>query len=264
MTQQLNYIGVFLTFKCRMGCSYCINRHGAFAPRKEITFVEWMRILGPVATREDLPITLQGGEPFEYEAIYELMYQLHRAGKKMDILTNGDFDVDKFIFLTTPAMFERKAPYASIRFSYHYNSIGAELVQKVEKLQDKGYSVGIWGLDHPWMAERNVLMAAMCRRYKIDWRMKEFLDERHGTYKYPEYMKGDIESCLCKSSEMLFAPDGQIHRCHRDLYAGVNPQDKFIEGFRLCVAPRCNNCDVKMKTNRLQQGGHCSVEIKKI
>ena len=259
---QLNYIGVFLTFACRMGCSYCINHHGEFTPRKEISYLEWMKILRCIRTREDLPISLQGGEPTQYEGFYELVYQLHRAGKKIDLLTNGDFDVDKFIFLTTPEMFRRDAPYASIRFSYHYNSVGRELIPKVERLQDKGYSVGIWGMDHPDMFDRNKNMAAMCRRYGIDWRMKEYLDETHGTYKYPEYMKGGIESCLCKSSEMLFAPDGQIHRCHRDLYAGIDPQDKFIGGFRLCVAPRCNSCDVKEKTNRLQQGGHCSVEIK--
>jgi len=58
-----NYIGVFLTFKCKLGCTYCINRAGTLVPREEISPDAWMKILKPLATREDLPITLQGGEP---------------------------------------------------------------------------------------------------------------------------------------------------------------------------------------------------------
>lgn len=257
-----NYIGVFLTFRCSLGCSYCINRAGTLAPRKEIGVDEWMRILRPLKTREDLPITLQGGEPTEYPGFYELATRLHEAGKKIDLLTNGEFDVNEFMRMTVPQMFQRRAPYASIRFSFHQKTDEILLMWKVMKLQSAGYSVGIWGLDHPSMKERNKKVAGYCAEMGLDFRMKEFLDETHGTYKYPEYMTGKIARCMCKSSEMLFAPDGKLHRCHRDLYEGRNPGCSPLDAFVLCLHPRCNNCDTKIKTNRLQQAGHCSVEIK--
>ncbi|MDD3663490.1 MAG: radical SAM protein, partial [Candidatus Pacebacteria bacterium] len=92
-----NYIGVFLTFRCSLGCSYCINRAGTLAPRKEIGVDEWMRILRPLKTREDLTITLQGGEPTEYPGFYELATRLVESGKKIDLLTNGEFDVNEFM-----------------------------------------------------------------------------------------------------------------------------------------------------------------------
>jgi hypothetical protein len=114
------------------------------------------------------------------------------------------------------------------------------------------------------MKERNAKVAGYCAEMGLDFRMKEFLDETHGTYKYPEYMTGKIARCMCKSSEMLFAPDGNIHRCHRDLYEGRNPGCSPLNEFLLCLHPRCNNCDTKRKFNRLQQAGHCSVEIKEV
>jgi len=263
-----NYIGVILTFKCRLGCTYCINRAGTLVPRKEITVDEWMKILSPLQTREDLPITLQGGEPTEYPGFYELATRLHEAGKKVDLLTNGEFDVNEFMRMTVPQMFRRSAPYASIRFSFHANTDETLLMWKVMKLQIAGYSVGIWGLDHPSMKERNAKVAGYCKEMGIDFRMKEYLDETHGTYKYPEGIRGSIleHDVLCHPSELLFAPDGKLHPCHHFLYAGGAEVSKGQE-LAPVVCPDfglCNPCDVKLKTNRLQEGGHCSVRIEKL
>lgn len=260
-----NYIGVFLTFRCSLGCSYCINRAGTLAPRKEIGVDEWMRILRPLKTREDLPITLQGGEPTEYPGFYELATRLVESGKKIDLLTNGEFDVNEFMRMTVPQMFQRRAPYASIRFSFHANTDETLLMWKVMKLQSAGYSVGIWGLDHPSMKERNAKVAGYCAEMGLDFRMKEYLDETHGTYKYPDAVTGKKGiRVMCHPSEMLFAPDGVQHPCHYFLYTdgpvlrtSMAPVCCFMYG---C----CNPCDVKLKTNRLQEGGHCSVRIEKL
>lgn len=262
-----NYIGVFLTFKCKLGCTYCINRAGTLVPRKEITVDEWMKILSPIATREDLPISLQGGEPTEYPGFYELATRLHEAGKKVDLLTNGEFDVNEFMRQTVPQMFRRDAPYASIRFSFHQKTDEVLLVWKVMKLQSAGYSVGIWGLDHPSMKERNARMADWCGQIGLDFRMKEYLDETHGTYKYPDAVTGWKEITVkCTPSEMLFAPDGKRFPCHGLLYADMWPGEKpaDAESIRCTEYGLCNPCDVKLKTNRLQEGGHCSVRIEKL
>jgi hypothetical protein len=262
-----NYIGVFLTFKCKLGCTYCINRAGTLVPREEISPDAWMEILKPLATREDLPISLQGGEPTEYPGFYELATRLHEAGKKVDLLTNGEFDVNEFIRNTVPQMFQRSAPYASIRFSFHQKTDEILLMWKVMKLQSAGYSVGIWGLDHPSMKERNAKVAGYCAEMGLDFRMKEYLDETHGTYKYPDAITGRKGIRVrCHPSEMLFAPDGKLFPCHGLLYANKWPGER-PRGAEFVVCDQygcCNPCDVKLKTNRLQESGHCSVRIEKL
>lgn len=266
LCKNINYIGVFLTFDCNMRCGYCINRFTNLAIRKEISAKKWLSILGEVPTREDLPITLQGGEPTQYPEFYELVNRLYKAEKKIDILTNGMFDVNEFCNKTDPAMFKRKAPYASIRFSYHETTPLQKLIATVFHLQEEGYSVGVWGLNHPSMRTKNFMARAQCRLLGIDFRLKEYLDETHGTYKYPDAITGlKNKLVMCKPSEKLYSPDGKLFPCHGLLYADNVKQYHPVGDIGLCSQyGRCNPCDVKLKTNRLQQKGHCSVEIMEV
>jgi len=262
----LNYIGVFLTFKCRLGCEYCINRFGGLKARQELAPSEWMEVLKGVQTREDLPITLQGGEPTEYVGFYDLVMRLHQKGHRIDLLTNGAFDLDEFLANTTPEMFKRKAPYASIRFSFHKNTDEFCLTTKAHILQNRGYSVGIWGLGHPDMKKRNAKVAWQCREFGLDYREKEYLDEKHGTYKYPDAITGLKKIMVrCYPSEMLFAPNGEQYPCHHFLYRGDDSSALCLNDYVMCSHyGLCNPCDIKLKTNRLQESGHCSVRIEKV
>ena len=267
-----NYIGAFLSFRCNMNCSYCINRQGKFKCPPEMPGKDWIAGLSRIATREDLPITLQGGEPTIHKDFYIIANELHKAGKHLDVLTNGEFDENLFMQKINRTVFQRKAKYACIRFSYHDKTNPLKLALKVFKLKDNGYSVGIWGLNHPDMIQKNREMKVLCQSYGIDYREKEYLDDTHGTYKYPTAVIGKKQKKVvqCRTSELLIAPDGGIFRCHSDLYAGINPiagilnENLAIESiWRPCKRyGLCNSCDVKLKTNRLQEFGHTSVEIK--
>jgi sulfatase maturation enzyme AslB (radical SAM superfamily) len=261
-----NYIGAFLTLKCNLHCPYCINHFGEFLNRKEMTGDQWISALQRIETREDLPITLQGGEPTIYRDFYEVASGL--VGQKMDLLTNGNFSIRKFIDYIDPLIFNRKSPYANIRFSYHKDINDVYLFDKLSRMKKLGYSVGVWAFD----INDNTTMKEYCNESGVEMRIKQFLSDKHGTYKYPDAINGIKRKCECKPSELLIAPDGLLYRCHADLYAGVNsyahildeditlPTD-FLPCDRYCL---CNTCDVKLKTNRLQQGGHCSVEVRNV
>jgi len=261
-----NYLGVFLTMKCQLGCSYCINNFGTTKVWKELSGEDWIKGLSRIQTREDLPITLQGGEPTIHKDFYRIARGIHL--QKKDLLTNGIFDFGKFTTWIHPDSFKREnSPYASIRFSYHKSIDARSLAQKVFELQKLNYSVGIWGLS----CNDNSEMRSICYGFGIDYREKEYLDETHGEYKYPDaILKKERKHVKCKPSEMLIAPDGSIYRCHSDLYSGRNQQghilDKNVElatDFISCDNyGYCNPCDVKLKTNRFQEMGHTSVEIK--
>jgi hypothetical protein len=163
---------------------------------------------------------------------------------------------------------KRKAPYASIRVSFHPATMSlTDTINRVRVLKNKGYSVGVWIVDHPDDAlvpfyQKSFITAG------IDCRLKEYLDgKNHGTYKYMELQgKQDV---LCRPSELLIAPDGSMFRCHGDLYGNRSPYAHVLDAkvelydtYRPCVVVACNSCDIKVKTDRFQVDGHCAVEIK--
>jgi len=273
-----NYIGVFLTLRCNFGCSYCINRHGKLEKVDELSTQSWINGLSRIETRPDLPITLQGGEPTLHPGIWEIANALWRQDTPLDLLTNGQFNITKFMNKVSPEVFKREAKYASIRFSFHPHSHDAHsLAIKVYLLQKEGYSVGIWGLNHPSNKNQNRLMKKICGNLGIDFRIKEFLGnyngKMYGEYKYKEACNG-LQSISkkveCKTTELLVAPTGYIFRCHSDLYSNMSPighiLDEEIKGigeWKPCSKfGACNPCDIKIKNNRFQEMGHTSVEIK--
>ena len=264
-----NYIAAFLTLRCNLNCGYCINRQGDFSIPQEMNASDWVTGLSRFETRQDLPITIQGGEPTVYQGFYKVANGLHFQHRKyLDLLTNGMFDVRDFCSQIPSSIFKRSARYASIRFSYHSKMSPIALAMKVWELQNRDYEVGIWGLDNNY--SQNKAMAHLCTCLNLDFREKEFLSNESGTYKYPKAVGQKVGSRVwCKSSEILIGPSGHLFKCHADLYANRNwyghildEEVKFLEFSECNNYGHCNPCDVKLKTNRLQESGYCAVEIK--
>ena len=271
-----NYIAAFLTLACNLNCSYCINRYGSDGfVKKRLTGQEWVRGLNRIISRDDLPLTLQGGEPSLHKDFIYLINNL-KPELHIDILTNLQFDIEEFTRKVDPKRLKRDAPYASIRVSYHPEQMDlAPLVEKVLRMQDAGFSIGIWGVLHP--SQEDIVRKAQedCKARGIDFRFKEFLGEyegvMYGTFKYEgACAKTFEETVLCKTTELIMGSDGSVYKCHSDLYEGREPVGNIIDPafelediYRVCNAfGRCNPCDIKVKTNRFQQFGHTSVDIK--
>jgi MoaA/NifB/PqqE/SkfB family radical SAM enzyme len=272
-----NYLAVFLTLACNLRCSYCINRFETGRLEKNrLSGEDWVRGLNRIVSRDDLPLSLQGGEPSLHPDFYYILNNIRRD-LNIDLLTNLQFDIEKFIRNVDPDRIKRNAPYASIRVSYHPETMQLEpLVEKVLRLQNAGYSIGIWGVLHP-RQERAVLAAQEYAKGRgIDFRTKEFLGEyegkMYGTFKYEGACDRTFEErVLCRTTELIIGPSGGIYRCHSDLYEQRQPVGSIMDPgyqiddtFRPCeVFGHCNPCDVKVKTNRFQVFGHTSVEIRR-
>lgn len=274
-----NYIACFLTLDCNFNCDYCINWFNGTKKHKEtgISGKEWVEGLNRLDCPDDLPITIQGGEPAMHPDFIWIIKNI-RMGLNVDILTNLSFNVEEFIKSVNPLRLRREAPYPSIRVSYHPSHADLDvLMAKVLKMQHAGFSIGIFGILHPDF-EENILKAQQrCIKAGIDFRTKEFLGEFRGrlcgTYLYPEAIGGSRQkSCFCRTSELIIGPEGNIYRCHHDLYEDspaignlLDPNFEIIDIFRECSRfGECNPCDMKVKTDRFQVYGYTAVEIKDI
>ena len=275
LPEHFNYVGIFLTFACNLQCSFCLNRQRETRPKyKHLSAKQWGMAVNRLQLRPDLPVTLQGGEPTLHKEFFKIIKNI-RKDINIDLLTNSMFNIDEFIKNIPPERMRRDSPYASIRISYHPEQMELdELIPKVKKLLSYGYSVGVWIVDHPRDTQWIHLAQAVMQREGIDCRLKEFLgfhgNKFYGTYKYPKAVSGKKKRCLCKPSELIIAPDGSMHRCHYDLYSNkeayahiLDNNIKVLDTYTKCdYMGMCNSCDIKLKTNRFQQFGHCSVEIK--
>ncbi|MCU0666181.1 MAG: radical SAM protein [Candidatus Omnitrophica bacterium] len=271
-----NYIGVFLTFACNLKCSYCINNfEGNLKKRKMISGKDWVELLNRIQSRADLPVSLQGGEPSLHPDFIYIINHL-KPGLTIDILTNLQFDADDFAKKVNPNRVKRQAPYASIRVSYHPETMDFnKTASKVLALQDKGFSIGVWSVLHPKYKKQILSSQEKAKKMGIDFRLKDFLGEyrgkMHGQYKYPGcFDLNNPKDVLCKSTEFLIDPKADIFRCHHDVYQDFKPIGSLYDGgfvledkYRKCgMFGFCNPCDVKIKTNRFQEFGHTSVDIK--
>ena len=278
LPQHFNYVAVFLSFACMLRCSYCINHHGGDLVKKRwMSGEDWIRGLNRLHTR-GIALTLQGGEPTVHKNFYEIIAGINNQ-LPIDLLTNLELDPDEFMRRIPKDRIKRDAPYASIRVSYHKDQQDpVKLLNRVKYLQDHGYSVGVWVVDHPDYLEHTREVQAMAKGMGIDFRLKEFLGPHqginYGTMRYPNAVNAkELRSCDCRTSELLIDPGGYIYRCHSDLYANrlsighildVDPPASLGAWMPCQVYGKCNSCDIKVKNNRFQQFGHSSVEIKNI
>lgn len=276
LPQGFNYVACFLTLECQLKCPYCINHHGNdLYHRKRMSGVQWIEAINRLDLPADIPVTLQGGEPTLHQDFYDIINGI-KPETNIDLLTNLQIEFFDFCRLIEPSRLKRKSPYASIRVSWHIGQNDTkDTLENVKKLQDFGYSIGIWAVTHPDYTERIAEAHVAAKEMGIDFRLKEFLgphkSKNYGTLKYPDATNGKIKSCECKTSELLIDPAGYVFRCHSDLYGNRYPighifdDDLKLGEWRPCgVYGLCNSCDVKIKTNRLQQGGYTAVEIKNI
>lgn len=224
-----------------------------------------------------VPLTIGGGEPTVRKDFYDLLDALDPS-IGIDLLTNCQFDVETFIHRVSPARFSSTSnpAYKAIRVSYHpMNMDAANTIKKVQRLQEAGFSIGIFGISHPLNMTANIEMSELARKSQVYFFIKDFLGTHEGQlfgfYKYPEALSGKKENVLCKTTELLIGPEGSIYRCHRDLYCAENPVASIVDPdlqlvseYRPCsVFGECNACDVKWKVNRFLSMGRCSVDIQR-
>jgi len=170
LPKRYNYAEAYLTLRCNLGCAYCINAMSGkiVRERNELTSSQWAEGLNRIDFG-DVPLTFGGGEPTLYRHFFSLFEQLN-SHIRIDLLTNLEFDIKTFIQLLRPEKFNNSynPAYKSIRVSFHAEKMDPHrLIDKTERLQEAGFTVGLFGLNHPRNVEDNMIMAELARERKI-------------------------------------------------------------------------------------------------
>jgi MoaA/NifB/PqqE/SkfB family radical SAM enzyme len=236
---------------------------------------QWINCLNKLSINPDVPITIGGGEPTQHKDFYKIIKAIEHP---IDLLTNLEFDIIKFVYNVDPAKMysQDNDAYKSIRVSFHPEFMDVEeTIAKAVALQDAGFNIGILPINHPENTESNLKLCEEGRKNKIYVFIKDFLGEYKGQmvghYKYPNGLTGgQFVDVKCRTQELLISPNGNIFKCHRDLYVNENPVCNLMDNpeikyeYRDCNKfGHCNPCDLKLKVNRFLQMGSCSVEVKK-
>jgi sulfatase maturation enzyme AslB (radical SAM superfamily) len=274
---EYEYVGVFLTLRCNFKCKYCINEKSGrlVRARQELSTDEWITCLNKLSINPDVPITIGGGEPTQHRDFYKIISKIDHP---IDLLTNLEFDIIKFIHNVDPVKMYSSTndAYKSIRVSFHPEFMEIdETIAKCVDLQKAGFNIGILPINHPENTESNLQLCEEGRKNQIYVFIKDFLGEYKGQmvghYKYPDGLIGNQHIRVdCRTQELLISPNGNIFRCHRDLYVNNNPIYNLMDNpeieykYRWCDKfGHCNPCDLKLKVNRFLQMGSCSVDIQK-
>lgn len=249
-----NYIGAFLTLRCNFKCSYCIN--WKFHSFQEMSGNEWIFAIN--RTETSLPFTLQGGEPTLHRDFYKI---LNGINKKVHLLTNLSFNVEKFIGEVPIDVFDYSRSFAPIRVSYHGETHSiTKLIKEIEQLRENGFRIGLYIVENPVNFETIELL----KQWNIDWldfQTKPLLSNI-------PIMDSLSKVAGCRTKELLISSDGNIYKCHRDLYKGklsignICTIEEMEYCHRVCNrANECHPCDLKLKRDRFGNEGYRSVEI---
>ncbi len=280
---EYDYVGIYLTDKCFLKCPYCITSHhgSSFLGKKDAVHLSaeaWVRGMNRLLLPKDVPISLQGGEPFLYKGIWEILGQVEH---KVDIMTALPpfLTREHFLKLKTLAWNQRQAPYPTIRVSFHKGQNDfKELVERIAGLNDI-LSIGLYYLTHPSVSQEEIgWMKTYAKDKGVELRAKDFLGlydgKMYGALKYPGAVDGKRQGIMvhCKNTVVPVAPDGMIYLCHSDLYFNrreralgniIDEQFEFPTGHLPCPHfGLCSECDVKIKNNHYQQFGYTSVDIR--
>ncbi len=278
---ETDYIGVYLTNRCFLSCSYCITNYNEqfinIKAFRELEPEEWIEALNRLDLPEGIPLTLQGGEPFIYKGIWDI---LENVRHKMDILTALPPQVtpQRLAVLKTLQWNQRPSPYPTIRVSYHKGQTDfKKQIDRIKELQ-KLVSIGIYHIDHPGYPQEIAAIGEYAKSQGVEFRTKEFLGKWNGknylNYKYPDACEGRVlrANVKCKNTVFPVGPDGSVYRCHADLYSRrqemilgnlLDPDLTLEHRHRNCAFyGTCIPCDVKVKNNHLQKFGYTSVDIR--
>jgi sulfatase maturation enzyme AslB (radical SAM superfamily) len=293
--KEFNYISAFLTFRCNLRCKYCLNTFEKDFSRKreELSGEQWINALNRLET--EIPITFSGGEPFVHRDFVEIIKNL-KPELGIDILTNlysssKDYKktLERFIKEINPERINRNVPYHNIRVSYHSEQMTNPelLIENIKKLQNRSFRVGVYAVNSPYPqdAARITQMQFLCLNEGVDFRIKDFVglfeegdrfgrpfSVLYGDYsKYPDSIfQEKTKEVVCRTPELLIGPNGDVYKCHRDLYSQESPIGNIISPdfmaeykFRKCDKyGNCHPCDVKGKTSHKQEIGYTAVTIR--
>ncbi len=255
---------VFLTFSCTLNCSWCIQGDIDRKSYKEVDYTKWIELF--TNNQFGNRLGLIGGEPTIYKGFKEIVEALHEK-YLITVTTNlksklfedmGEFvnwaadkrvrwnlsfhpsgiGVDKFIEMTKTMRVN----------GLWVDQVASVMTEEIKPYVDKllASNIGFWLQTNTYLGDDGVLHPTK-KELTINGAGETGINNSE-RYNFLCGGKKDI-SVMCITNKFLIGPNGDVYRCHRDLYANEcsigNVFDlENIKPSMVCSASgACNPCD---------------------
>jgi hypothetical protein len=249
------------------------NASGPPVKRSSMTGRQWTDALNRFVLREDLPITLQCGEPSLNDDLFFIVNNL-RSDIRLVLNISLHIDFYEFIKNVSPERLRRDAQ-ADIRANFNPSAMGLdEAIKKIQLLKGAGFNVGLYMVTRPDAAVHEPEVRKKCEKADIPVTAKDIIGiydgKLYGTLKWEGCCGGaELKNVLCRTNGILIAPDGNVYRCHHDLYHAVDPVvhvlSPYFPGMRKFIPcdhfGRCFPCDADAAPRRSGDFGRASVDV---
>lgn len=260
----MNSVQLFITMRCPNHCRYCIQKGTNRSGYKEVSVDKWIKYFNE--TKGDIEfIGLIGGEPSIYPGFKEFIEALH--DKYLITVTtnlNSKFYSDFDSFLQWAKNYRTRW-----NMSFHPTQMDVkEFINRVLRMRLSGLYVDqVAGVDSP---EIKPYLQELCNAHIGFWlQTPTYIDESgvlHPTKnELTKFGSGEAlvndearynylcggkknDVVICHTNKLLIDPEGNIYRCHRDLYTKENSTGNVFSNEHNInmICPNigvCNMCD---------------------
>lgn len=264
----INYIAAYLT-------DYTAPTGGGFSPGGKfpvsktqfMTASQWTSALNRLDPASCAPVALINGGPALHPEFNEIIEGLNNE-LKVTFVTSLQFDIPEFIKQARPGRF------VQIHAGYAPETLKAdEVVARSNNLKDSGFDITVIMPVRPDIALFEPEIRHKCESAGIDFIARDMPEPgasgRDGKLKWDDccgaaYMK----NVLCRTTGVLIAPDGNVYRCHSNLYNRADPVVHILSPFfpatkKFLPCGRyggCDPADVALSPSR-NPGSAISVDI---
>jgi len=211
------YFSVFLTQACNFNCPYCRQKFHLTSPQEPIhqardipgyallEGARWVAALN--AIEEPLPrLHVQGGEPSLHPDFHQILNGL-KFNLTMD--TNLSFDAERFVR-------EVRRP-VTIYCTFHPTQMSAEVfARNYHTIRQAGFEIYPSIIPDPYHPAAVADATHYLRGKGVPLSVSGYIGWVNGKLSPPfreEPYNGRRRKVLCRSREVLFAPDGSVYNC---------------------------------------------------
>lgn len=195
-----------------------------------MTAAQWTSALNRLDPANDTPVRLINGGPALHPEFHDIIEGLNNS-LQLIFATSLKFDTAEFIKQTQPGR------SIKVHAGYAPETLKAdEAISRSTKLKDAGFDITVIMGVRPDIALFEPEIRHKCESAGIDFIARDMPDPgasgQGGKLKWDDCCgAAHAKNVLCRTTGILIAPDGNVYRCHSNLYNRADPVVHILSPF---------------------------------